>query len=97
MFVYLNRANHDLQGVPDNLRHRADSAHPTTLNWGPEFADRFSKKEAEILWERFRTLDAKLQADREHFFPGFQSGPMRYHFNEMPADFGARDFTASWD
>ena len=88
--------NPDCPGVPDDLRRRLAHAHPITLNWGPEFADRFSGEEAETLWERFKPLDARLLADETHFSPGFQSGPMRYHFNEMPDRFGVKAFIAGW-
>jgi hypothetical protein len=87
----------DLEGAPDDLRRRVASPHPITLNWGPAFADRFSMEEADLLWQRFKPLDALLQTDGEHFVPGFQSGPMRYFFNEMPANFGLQDFIAGWD
>jgi hypothetical protein len=68
-----------------------------TLNWGPEFSNRFSQVEADALWKRFETLDKRLQGDQECFVPGFQSGPMRYFFEEMPTDFGVEEFIASWD
>ena len=87
----------DLEGAPDDLRRRVASPHPITLNWGPAFADRFSMEEADLLWQRFKPLDDLLQTDGEHFVPGFQSGPMRYFFNEMPANFGLQDFIAGWD
>ena len=86
----------DLPNVPEDLRNRGTRPHPTTLNWGPQFADRFTLAEADALWERFESLDAALQKDEEQFSPGFQSGPMRYSFNEMPADFNLGDFIASW-
>lgn len=85
------------EGVPPALRSAALRPHPGTFNWGPPFADRFSAKEAEVLWERFKIIDAKLQADDERFAPGFQSGPMRYFFNEMPIDLTVESFIASWD
>ena len=86
-----------LEGVPDEFRRRAQKPHPLTMNWGPEFANRFSMKEADVLWERFEKLDALLQADEEHLSPGFQGMPNRYHFNQMPADFNVEDFIVSWD
>jgi hypothetical protein len=93
--IYLQK-NPDCPGVPDDLRRRLAGAHSITLNWGPEFAGRFSKEEAETLWNRFKPLDARLMADDTHFSPGFQSGPMRYHFNEMPAHFEVKEFIAGW-
>ena len=95
---FINLLKHpDFEEGPDDLRNRRMRAHHITLNWGPDFANHFSQTEAEILWDRFKTLDAKLQAEEEHFVPGFQSGPMRYYFNEMPADFGVGNFINSWD
>ncbi len=91
------RQNPNLEDGPEDLRRRGTSSHPTTLNWGPEFANRFTSQEAERLWKRFKPLDAKLQRDEEHFFPGFQSGPMRYCFNETPVNFGLEEFIASWE
>ena len=94
-FINLNK-NPDFEGISDDLRQKAPSAHPLTLNWGTEFAHRFSVEEAKILWDRFRIIEAKLQAEEEHFYPGFQSGPMRYFFNQMPAGFNVTDLIASW-
>ena len=88
----------ELQGVPERIRQWAFHQQlPVTLNWGVQFRDRFSPEEAAVLWERFRTLDAKLKGDEEEFYPGFQSGPMRYYFNEMAPGFGVEEFIASWD
>ncbi|MSS72880.1 MAG: hypothetical protein EXS64_15510 [Candidatus Latescibacteria bacterium] len=96
LFISLKK-NPDSPGVPDDLRRRGASSHPLTLNWGPEFAERFSKEEAEALWKRFKPLDARLRAEETHFSPGFQSGPMPYSFNEMPGHFGVKDFIAGWE
>ena len=59
-------------------------------------ADRFTGEELERLWDRFSVLDSKLQADAEHYESLFQSGPMKYFFCDMPANFGVDDFIASW-
>ena len=89
--------NPDDNDLDDPLRSRAVGAHSISLNWGPEFAERFTADEAVVLNQRFATLDSKLQADEEHFVPGFQSGPMRYFFEVMDEDFGVGDFIASWN
>ena len=60
-------------------------------------ADRFSSEELEMLWQRFQVLDFKLQADTEQYESLFQSGPMKYYFYEMPADFDVDDFISSWE
>ncbi len=88
---------YELEDIPEDFRNRGKGVHSITLNWGPPFAEeRFTREEAVILWERFKPLDALLKTDEEHFSPGFQSGPMRYYFNEMPPNFGVLDFMASW-
>ena len=102
--IYLSKAAYhihllkdpDADNLPPEVLRRASGLHSITINWGPEFANRFSQADADVLWQRFKTLDAKLQSDTEHFVPGYQSGPMRYFFDEMPADFGPEDFIASW-
>ena len=86
-----------LEGISEDYRSRALTPHPISINWGPQFAARFTVDEAAALHRRFATLDNKLQAEQEHFAPGFQTSPMRYFFNEMPADFTLKDFIASWN
>jgi hypothetical protein len=85
-----------LNDVPEDSRRRAMRPSPTILHWGPQFADRFSRPESETLWGRFQALDAMLQKDDEPFHPGFQSGPMGYISNEMPANFDLDDFITGW-
>ncbi len=85
-----------LCGISEEYRRRAFQPHPLSINWGPRFAQRFTASEAVVLQRRFATLDTKLQAQQEHFAPGFQASPMRYFFNEMPAGFTLADFIASW-
>ncbi len=88
----------ELADIPDDLKNRGKGFHAITLNWGPPFAEeRFTKEEASIIWERFKPLDALLKTDEELYLPGFQSGPMHYYFNEMPADFGVSDFVKTWE
>jgi ectoine hydroxylase-related dioxygenase (phytanoyl-CoA dioxygenase family) len=83
--------------VPEDLSRRLrGGGHPITLNWGSDFTERFNAPDAETLWRRFEPLDKLLQSQAEHFVPGFQSGPMRYHFNEMPGDYSTSDFIAGW-
>ncbi len=92
-----NGSSGPLADISEALRRSALNPHAISINWGPQFADRFTLEETTALLRRFATLDRKLQADEEHFSPGYQSGPMRYFFNEMPADFGLNDFIASWN
>jgi hypothetical protein len=94
---YVNVLNNpDFKGIDPKLSASAANNHPTTLNWGPPFAARFTPQEARDLWRRFEPLDARLQADEEHFAPSFQSGPMRYFFNEMPTDYDVDSLIAAW-
>ncbi|MBM3262145.1 MAG: phytanoyl-CoA dioxygenase family protein [candidate division Zixibacteria bacterium] len=94
-FIYL--AKHPgLEDIPAPLHHAAKGGHPGTLNWGPDFAGRFSVEEADTLWQRFEIVDRRLQADEPFFEPGFQSGPMRYFFNRMPDELTVDRFIAGW-
>ena len=86
-----------LEGITEDYRQRARSSHSISINWGPQFAQRFTVDEAAALHRRFAILDGKLQAEDERFAPGFQARPMRYFFNEMPADFTLQDFIGSWN
>ena len=85
-----------LGGDLEEIRLWMKRGHPSTLNWGPAFADRFSPAQSQMLWERFAVLDAWLQADEKHFAPGFRGQPMRYFFKEMPADLDVESFIRSW-
>ena len=86
----------DFDRLPEQDPNFAPSVHPMTLQWGVPLADRFSPKEAKILWQRFKPLDDSLQADQEQWGPGFQGGPSHYYFNQVPADLGVEDFITSW-
>ena len=52
--------------------------------------------EIESLWERFAPLDEKLRTDEDQFTAGFQSRPMKYHFEAMPENCGVDEFVATW-
>ena len=86
----------DLEDVPEALQRMATGSHPISLNWGPEFAERFSAAEIEKLWQRFEFVDTRLLHTEEHFVPGYQSGPMQYFFEDLPEPFEVSDFVASW-
>jgi hypothetical protein len=81
--------------VAQSLHASARNKHPTTLNWGPSFAERFTPTEAAALWRRFAGLDAALQT-AEHHVAGFQGGPVPYHFNQLPADLDLDALVESW-
>ena len=87
--------NPEMEGVAAPLRESATDLIPIALNWGPDFAERFSGAEATALWQRFAPLDAALQTE-EHYVPGFQRGPVPYHFNEMPTEMDLHSFVAGW-
>ena len=78
------------------IRYAAMMSHSITLQWGASIADFFSQAEAKALWERFKPIDARIQSDVERPAPGYEQRPSRYHFYEMPKDFGVADFVASW-
>jgi len=101
--IYLSKAALHIWALKDpgfdateESRLRASSYHEITLNWGPEFADRFTFDESKTLWTRFEPLDGLLQADEEMFEPSFQSGPIRYYFSDLPDGVDAESFIAGW-
>ena len=67
-----------------------------TLQWGRPLADRFSDREADILWTRFKFVDDLLQAEEDQWTPGFQGEETRYYFDEVPADLSVEAFLASF-
>ena len=87
----------DYDRLPDEFVTRAASPHPITLNWGPEFAERFSKLEADTLWDQFGFVeDRLLAADGEDFAPGYQSRAIPYYLESLPNEFSMDDFVSSW-
>ncbi len=102
--IYLSKAALHIRALKDpgfdateESRSRASSTHEITLNWGPDFADRFTDEESRVLWVRFEALDGMLQADEEMFEPSFQSGPMRYYFSDLPDGVDTESFIAGWE
>ena len=74
----------DYASLPDEVRDLAASHHSTALNWGPEFAKRFTKPEADRIWEGFGALEDQLLAsDDEDHVPGYQTGPVAYSLERM--------------
>ncbi len=101
--IYLSKAALHIRALKDagfdvteDTRRWAGSSHPITLNWGPSFADRFTREESKALWARFEPLDAMLQGDEDMFEPSFQSGPMKYYFSDLPDGVETESFIAGW-
>ena len=86
----------DMDDAPESLQRVAAGSHPISINWGPQFAERFSASELEQMWGRFEFVDTRLLHTEEHFVPGYQSGPMKYFFEDVADPFSASDFVASW-
>ena len=61
-----------------------------------ELGPRFSAAEKDALWRRFAPLDRRLQGAAEYFVPGFQSGPMSYFFETIPAGLDLDEIVAGW-
>ena len=87
----------DYASLPPEFRRRAESQHGISLNWGPAFAERFTKPEADTIWQRFGAVEDHLLApDGEDYVPGYQSGPIPYSLERMQREFTVDDFIASW-
>ena len=99
--IYLSKAAYHLhvlkQPADSELpRWAADREHSITINWGPQFAGRFSAGEAAEIWARFGPLDRGLRADGKQFAPGYQNRePMHHYFEDMPP-FDVDGFVAGW-
>ena len=88
----------DYASLSPEFRRRAEYSHGISLNWGPAFAERFSKAEADKIWHRFGGLEDHLLApDGEDFVPGYQSGPIPYSLERMQRGLTVDEFIASWE
>ena len=88
----------DFDSLPETARPDLHYVHPITLNWGPSFAERFTKTQAEAIWGGFAELERHLRAaDGEDYVPGYQSGPIVYYLDRMREEFDLEDLFASWD
>ena len=76
--------------------------HPYRSGYGGDWSQdralklRFSEEEKDILWQRFASLDRRLQGADEYFVPGFQSGPMPYFFESIPVGLDLDEIVAGW-
>ena len=86
----------DLDDLPAARRSAVGAGLTITLNWGAQFADRFSWPEAQAIWRRFESIDTGLQADEAQPSPGLQQEPTRYYANELPAEVSFERFVAGW-
>ncbi len=87
----------DVTGQPVPERARAISVHSAMLNFYEDIARRFTSSEVDTLWQRFATLDTRLQSPTEQTVPWSPSAPTRYAVYEMPVEFDVEDFIASWN
>ena len=62
-----------------------------------KIAQQFSVSESDILWSRFVPMGNRLKSDEDQYVPGFQTGPTKYFFNDMPANCNLANFIADWN
>ena len=86
----------DVANLPFEERVEAISEHRLNFYLFEDFSRRFSAKEADLLWNRFRTLYDKLQEEIDRSIPNLESRQDRLLLTEMPADFDVNDFIDSW-
>ena len=60
-------------------------------------ASRFTVDETDILWSRFLDMDNRLKSEEDQYEPGFQTGPTKYYFYDMPPNYEVEDFIATWN
>ena len=81
-----------------------DPAQAGQIGWPWECVDvlqniarRFTIDETNLLWHRFADMDNRLKSEEDQYVPGFQTGPTKYLFYDMPPNFEVEDFIATWD
>lgn len=80
-----------------DFRRRAEGKHGVSLNWGPAFAERFTKDEADTIWRNFGPVEERLKAaGGEDYVPGYQSGPIPYYLDAMVNPITVDEFMAKW-
>ena len=62
-----------------------------------EIAQQFSVNESDTLWSRFVPMENRLKSDEDQYIPGFQTGPTKYFFNDMPANYNLGNFMVAWN
>ena len=62
-----------------------------------EIAQQFSVNESDTLWSRFVPMENRLKSDEDQYIPGFQTGPTKYFFNDMPANYNLENFMVAWN
>ena len=102
LLIYLSKAAyhilvHKQSRNSDFPRWAADNQHPISINWGPQFSERFTATDAEKLWGNFSMVDRYLRSESEQFAPGYQNRePMFYYFEDIAPNFGVEEFVNSW-
>ena len=86
----------DVAHLPFEERVDAISEHRLNFYLFEDFSRRFSAEEADLLWNRFRTLYDRIQEEIDRSIPSLESRPDRLLLTEMPADFDVEDFIDSW-
>ena len=81
---WINDLKTDADTPREPSRNQKPRAHPITLYWGEEFADRFSRDEARRMWDRFSQVDELMREETLQYAPGFQGRESYYQFIDMP-------------
>ena len=95
----VHRLNHPDVSQLTDASSRADAiAWPLdSLYLLEKIARQFSVSESNKLWSRFVPMENRLKSDEDQYVPGFQTGPTKYFFNDMPAGYHLENFMAEWD
>ena len=86
----------NVANLPFEERVDAISEHQLNFYLFEDFSHRFSAEEADLLWNRFRTLYDKIQEEIDRSIPNLESRQDRLLLTDMPADFDVEDFINSW-
>ena len=87
----------DFERLPPEVRLQAAAYHGITLKWGPQFAERFTRSEADRIWQRFGPLEDRLLAgEGGDYTPSRRAAPARYRVERMGGGADGDDQWVSW-
>ena len=94
-YIY-NQRSRNAASLTEAERRGGSQIHPMTMQWGEPLGAHFSPQEADLLWQRFKPVDDAMRCEEEQFLPGFQGGPTRYRFEDVPDDLTVEGWMAGW-
>ena len=87
----------DPESLTETEKNQMHMVHPMTLQWGIPLGERFTPKEAGVVWERFKPVDEVMKMEKKNLLPGFQGQETHYLFEEVPDELTVKNWFGSWE